>query len=579
VKRALQIPTTLTPIQRSPRNQMIKIRHTKRYREIAVALVKHGFGYMVEELGLFHLLTLPKLGLRRKEYKAASSKTIEVRIRLVLEQLGPTFVKLGQLTSTRSDLLSKELIYELEKLQDQVPPFSSEQARAILQQELHKPIEEVLMEFDEHPIAAASIGQVHFGRLLTGEAVAIKIQRPFVKEIVKRDLEILADLAKLAEGRLDWVSRYRIREMIEEFTRSLMEEMNYITEGQNADSIARQFMRQSTIIIPKVYWKHTTSKVLIMEYVEGTKLNQSEELVSQGFDREQIAKQFVNAMMHQILIEGLFHADPHPGNVFVLPGGQLAFVDFGMVGRLEPDMKYHLSSLIIAIMRKNTDSIIRAVLRLGLVSDEVDMSTLRRNINQLRDQYYDVPLAQVSLGKALNELLTIANRHHILIPTDLTLLGKALLTIEGVTEKLYPEGRLVDMAEPFGRKLVKDRMGSGQIPKRFWRNLMELGDTFLELPKQANQLTRMIRTGKLKMEISLSEIDLLMRKLDQVSNRISFSIVLLSFSIIMVGLILAAALGNEKLFLWHIPVIEIGSVVAGLMVIYLLYSIIRSGRI
>ncbi|NHN33747.1 AarF/ABC1/UbiB kinase family protein [Paenibacillus sp. S3N08] len=558
---------------------MIKIRHTKRYREIAVALVRHGFGYMVEELGLFHLLTFPRLGLRRREHAAASAKTMEVRIRLVLEQLGPTFIKLGQLTSTRNDLLSKELIHELEKLQDQVPPFSSEQARAILQEELHKPIEEVLMEFDDQPIAAASIGQVHFGRLLTGEAVAIKIQRPFVKEMVNRDLEILADLAELAERRLDWVSRYRIREMIEEFSRSLKEELNYVTEGKNADSIARQFIRQSTVIIPKVYWKHTTSKVLIMEYVEGIKLNQSEELTAQGYDRELIAKQFVNAMMHQILIEGLFHADPHPGNVFVLPEGRLAFVDFGMVGRLDPDMKYHLSSLIIAIMRKNTDSIIRSILRLGLVSEEVDMTTLRRDLNQLREQYYDVPFAQVSLGKALNELLIIANRHHILVPTDLTLLGKALLTIEGVTEKLYPEGRLIDMAEPFGRKLVKDRMSSGQIPKRFWRNLIELGDTFLELPKQANQLTRMIRTGKLRMEIGLSEIDLLMRKLDQVSNRISFSIVLLSFSIIMVGLILAAALGNEKLFLWHIPVIEIGSVVASLMVIYLLYSIIKSGRI
>jgi ubiquinone biosynthesis protein len=557
---------------------MIKIRHTARYREIAVALARHGFGYMVEEMGLLHLLSLPKLLLKRQDPEAASSKKLEERIRLVLEELGPTFVKLGQLSSTRSDLLSRELIRELEKLQDQVPPFPSEQARSILEQQLHMPIENVLSEFDQTPLAAASIGQVHFGRLLTGEAVAIKIQRPLVNDIVIRDLEILADLAALAERRLGWAARYRIRDIVEEFSKSLIEELDYMLEGKNADSIARQFKRQPAVRIPKVYWEHTTSKVLIMEYMDGIKLNGLEELAAKGHDLTKISEQFVHAMLHQILIKGFFHADPHPGNVFVLPEGGLAFVDFGMVGRLDPEMKYHLSSLLISLMRKNNDGIIRALLRLGLVSEEVDMRVLRKDLNELREQYYDMPFSEVSLGKAMSELFTVANRHHILIPTDLTLLGKALLTMEGVTEKLSPGLRLIDMAEPFGRRLIKERFSTDQMPKRLWHSLVELTDMFVELPRQASQLTKLIRTGKLRMEIGLSEIDLLMRKLDQVSNRISFSIVLLSFSIIMVGLIFSSALGKENSFLLHFPVIEIGSIVAGLMVLYLLYSIIRSGR-
>jgi ubiquinone biosynthesis protein len=557
---------------------MIKIRHTNRYREIAVALARHGFGYMVEEMGLFHLLPMPKLFRRTKNPEETVTKTNEERIRLVLEELGPTFVKLGQLSSTRSDLLSEELISELEKLQDQVPPFSSEEARAIVERELHMPVSELFIEFDENPLAAASIGQVHFGRLRSGEAVAIKVQRPLVDNIVRMDLEILANLAELAERRLQWVSRYRIREIVEEFSKSLLAELDYSQEGKNADTIARQFKMRPDVRIPKIHWEYTTDKVLTMDFVSGIKLSQTDELEAKGYDLKQISERFVQTMLHQILIEGFFHADPHPGNVFVLEGGELAIVDFGMVGRLDEEMKYHLSSLLIALMRKDSDGLVRALLRLGLVSDEVDMGKLRKDLDQLRDQYYDVPFSQVSLGKGLKELFTVANRHHILMPTDLTLLGKALLTIEGVTEKLCPGLRLIDMAEPFGRRLVKERFSPGAMNKRFWRNLIELGETFVELPRQANQLTRMIRTGKLKMEIGLSEIDLLTQKMDHVSNRISFSIVLLAFSIIMVGLILAAAFGKDTLFLLHFPVIEIGSSVACLMALYLFYSIFRSGR-
>ncbi|PZE22343.1 ABC1 kinase family protein [Paenibacillus xerothermodurans] len=401
---------------------------------------------------------------------------------------------------------------------------------------------------------------------------------PLVEDIVKLDLDILADLAALAERRVEWVARYRLREMVAEFSESLLHELDYTLEGKNADHIAAQFKRRSDIHIPKVYWEYTTPKVLTMEYVEGINLNQTAELRAKGHELGSISERFVHAMLHQILIEGFFHADPHPGNVIVLDQGQLAFVDFGMAGRLDPEMKYHLSSLLIALMRKNSDGIIRALLRLGLVSEEVDIRTLRKDLDQLRDQYYNVPFSQVSLGKAINELFTVANRHHILIPTDLTLLGKTLLTMEGVTERLSPELRLIDMAEPFGRRLIKERLAPKSMGSRLARNLIELADTFIDLPRQANQLARMIRTGKLRVDIGLSDLDLLMRKLDQVSNRISFSIVLLSFSIIMVGLILAAAFGKDTVFLLHFPVIEIGSVVACLMVLYLFYSILKSGR-
>jgi ubiquinone biosynthesis protein len=554
----------------------ILMKHTNRYREIVMTLVRHGFGYMVEEMGLFQLLSLPRKWLQKNA--AEPSKTMGERIRLVLEELGPSFIKLGQLSSTRHDLLPEDVISQFQKLQDQVPPFTFAEARTIIELELHLPLEEIFMEFQETPIAAASIGQVHYGRLITGEEVAVKVQRPLVDQIIKTDLEILGELAALAEPRLAWVARYQIRTIIAELSKSVVEELNYTREGRNADKIARQFAQQPNVYIPKVYWDYTTSKVLTMEFVDGIKLNQPELLLEQGHDLKKTAEQLVNAMLHQVLIEGFFHADPHPGNVFVLAGGRIAFVDFGMAGRLNEEMKYNLCSLLISLMRKDSYGIVQAILRLGLVSEDIDTTDLQRDLDVMREQYYDIPLSQISLGEIFHNLFVMANRHGIQIPTDLTLLGKTFLTLEGVAESLDPELSLVKLAEPFGRELLKERYHPLQLKKRWWRQFSDFTETMMSFPRQASQLAKLVRTGKLKMEISLPEFDLLLRKLDQISNRITISIVLLSFSIIMVGLMIASSVGKTPSLVLHFPVIEIGSAVAGLMLLWLLYSIYKSSK-
>jgi ubiquinone biosynthesis protein len=366
--------------------------------------------------------------------------------------------------------------------------------------------------------------------------------------------------------------------MIEELSKSMKDEMNYSREGKNADKLARQFALQPNVHIPKVYWDYTSPKVLTLELIEGVKLNEFEALLEQGHDLKKIAELLVNAMLHQVLIEGFFHADPHPGNIFVLEGSKIAFVDFGMVGRLNEDLKYHLCSLLIALMRQDSDGIVQAILCLGLVSEDFDSRSLQTDLDLLREQYYDVPLSQVSLGNTLRDLFVVANRHSIVIPTDLTLLGKALLTMEGVAEKLDPELSIVNLAEPFGRRLLLERYHPKQLQKRWWRQISGFTEAFINLPRQAGQLSKLIRTGKLKMEIAIPEIDLLLQKLDQVSNRITVSIVLLSFSIIMVGLIIASSLGKAPALILHFPVIEIGSSVAGIMLLWLIYSIFRTGR-
>ncbi|QWU18109.1 AarF/ABC1/UbiB kinase family protein [Paenibacillus sophorae] len=541
-----------------------------------MALMRHGFGFMVEELGLYRVLSLPRRLVTQEVQHP--SRTLGERIRLVLEDLGPTFVKLGQVASTRSDLLPESIINELVKLQDHVPPFPVETARNILEQELDQPLSEIFDSFEETPLAAASIGQVHRGVLLSGEPVAIKIQRPGVMRMMSRDLEILRDLTALAERRLGWARQYSLSRMAEEFSRSLMNELDYSQEGRSAERIAQQLEDNKSVYIPAIYWDYSSSRVLTMEFVEGITLNRREALLSRGVNLKDTAERLVDIMLRQIFIDGFFHADPHPGNVMMTDSGKLALIDFGMVGRLSEETRDHLSSLIIALMRKNTEAMVRAILRLGVIPEDADQSALYEDMDRLREEYYDVPFSQVSIGKALNDLFAVARRHRLAIPPDLAMLGKTMLTLEGVVGNLDPSFSIIQMAEPFGRQLVKQRFSSSRLQRKLWGGVAELAESLVELPGQARQLSALISRGKLKVEVGVPELQSLLRKLDRIGNRLSFSIVLLAFSIIMVGLIIGSSLRREPSVLWNFPTVEIGSVVALFMFIWLLYSIFKSGR-
>jgi ubiquinone biosynthesis protein len=551
------------------------VRHTGRYREIAMALGRHGFGYLAEEIGLARLIRLPS---RRRHTSERSSRTLAERIRLVLEELGPTFVKVGQLASTRSDLLPEAIIQELIKLQDQVAPFPAAEARAILEAELDQPLAGLFQSFDETPLAAASIGQVHRACLITGEPVAIKIQRPGIAPVIETDLDILQHLTTLANKRWSWVSRYQIPQMVEEFARSIRAELDYGFEGRNMERIRRQFTADEGIYIPEVHWPLTTSRVLTMEFIEGEHLNRLLAIDALGYNRKELAERLVNALLKQIFEGGFFHADPHPGNLLVTNKGELAFIDFGMIGRLSQEMKDHLSSLVIALMRRSTEGMVRAILRMGLIGDDADTTGLRMDLDRLRERYYDIPFAEIQIGQALQDLFATAQKHQVVLPADLLLLGKALLTVEGVALALDPDLRILDLAEPFGRKLMRDKYAPRRIGKKLIDEAAELTDSIVDLPQQVRKLSSALARGKLKMDMNVPEMEQLLRKLDQISNRLSFSIVLLAFSIIMVGLIIGSSLARMPTLLWNIPAIEIGFVVATLMFLWLLYSIFRSGR-
>lgn len=553
-----------------------RIRHLQRYHEIARAFGRNGFGFLIKDLGLPDLLSGARISLEAR--REARSRTLGERIRLFLEELGPTFVKIGQIASTRPDLLPTDIIDELVKLQDQVPAFSFEQVRDLLEHEFGEPLEQLFAEFEPSPMAAASIGQVHLARLHSGEQVAVKIQRPNIRSVVETDLEILDNLARLAEHRIEWAAKYQVRDMVYELSQSLRAELDYTNEGRNAQRIAKSFEHHPHVVVPTIYWDYTSKTVLTMAYLSGVKTNELERIEELGFDRKQLAARIARMVFQQIFVDGLFHADPHPGNIIILPDEAIGLIDFGMVGRLTPMMKYHFGSLVIALRSNNTEGLIKAIDGLGIIPEDVDIDALRSDLDELRDKYYDVPLSSISLGASVNDLMNVAYEHQIRVPSDLTLLGKTLLTLEGVVSTLDPTFSIIQIAEPFGRKLFAERFHPRHVADSIWQQLSDYAGLLTEMPSKLRELFGIIKKGKLHLDISVTELDAMMRKMDRISNQLSFSIVLLAFSIIMVGLIIGSSLGRQSTLLWDFPVIEIGFCVATLMFMFLLYSIFRSGR-
>ncbi|WAH37652.1 ABC1 kinase family protein [Alicyclobacillus dauci] len=553
-----------------------RVRHLSRYKDIAHILVANGFGWFIDEIGLAEVIDLPRrLFSDRKERQPL---TTYERIRLVFEQLGPTFIKLGQIASLRADVFPQELTDELARLQDEVPPEPFTAVRQIVEMEFGRPLAEVFKVFDEEPVGSASIGQVHRAELMTGEEVAVKVQRPGISLKIEVDLEILADLARMAERHFSWAAHYQLSEVVEEFRYTLMNELNYTIEGRNADKLREIHAGDETVRVPNILWDWTTSRVLTMEYVRGIKLSNPKLLEEAGYDVRLIAERAAHAVFTQMLIHGFFHADPHPGNLAVLPNHSILFMDFGMVGRITPEMKRLLTGLIVGLMRRDSDAIIRTLYRMGVVPADVDDSRLRRDVDGLREKYYDIPFQQISLGEATSDLFSIAYRHRIKIPSDLTLVGKTLITIEGVVEGLDPTFRILNIAEPFGRRLLRDRMNPRNLTRGAVRGALDLIDFVSDLPKQLRSALHTLTGGQLKVQFELSEVDQLVRQLVRIGNRLSFSILLLSFSIFMAGLMIASALSKTPSALFSVPMTDIGMGVGLLLLCFLIFSIWRSNR-
>lgn len=479
-----------------------------RYRDIATAFTKNGFGYFVRELGLDRVFSLPRRLLVNRDQNL-EDKTVGERIRQFLEDLGPTFIKVGQLASTRPDLIPKDIRMELSKLQDHISPVPFEQVRKIIEDELEGEMEELFYSFEESPLGVASIGQVHEAVLPTGEKVAVKVQRPNVGKQVHIDLEILHEMAERAEKRLDWAKRYQVVDVVEEFKKSITSELDYEHEGRNADLMAKQFEDDPQVYIPEIYWDYTTKKVLTMEYVEGIKLNDQEGLAQAQCDNKWLAEKLVQAIFYQMFEDGYFHADPHIGNFFALPEENgIAFMDFGLVGRLSKDMQRNLASIVIAMTSQDTKKMTRAMKRMGVVPADIDEHEWEGDVDQFLIKYYDVPFSEISLGQSITDMFQIAHKHQIEVPSDFTLIGKTMLTLEGVVAQLDPDFSIITAAEPFGRKLIRDKYHPKRFAKEIYDQVDEYADVIEEMPEIVRELTALAKERKIPVELRIPGIEL-----------------------------------------------------------------------
>jgi ubiquinone biosynthesis protein len=559
---------------------MPRYKHLKRYRDIANSLVRHGFGHVLTHFGLSQYL--PSVRRARKTTSAILELSRAQRARLLLEDLGPTFVKFGQLLSTRPDLLPRDILVELACLQDSVPSFPYTLAEGILEKELGKPVTQAFQSLEEKPLAAASVGQVHRACLHSGEDVVVKIRRPGIVEQMQTDLEILVEMARFADRRTPWGKIYNFEDVVLELKRSVHDELDFLTEAENAELIRANLGGRDDVIIPKIYWNYTTSSVLTMQMVDGIKLNHPEVLRNAGHDPKQIVIRLVDIMFEQIFRYGLFHADPHPGNLAVAKDGRIIFMDFGIVGKLKGERKQQFILFLLGLISHSPRQLVRALSKMGVLTRRIDRKELRRNAERLMDRYLDVPLHRINLGKAVSEIFALAYEYQIRIPAEFTLLGKTIMTLEGVIEDLDKELKLIELLRPYANRLLRERFSTEAIKESASEQFWETSDLALSLPARLNDMLDRMDTEGIPVQLNYPDLENTFLHMDRLANRLSFSIVLLSFSIIMAGLIvgsgLVATITGESL-LWRLPIIELGFVLAGAMAIWLFWAIYRSGNI
>ena len=550
-------------------------RHMQRYRQILTVLFKYGFGDMVDALKIEQYLKTGLQMISRKRREKIETFSRAARVRMVLEELGPTFIKMGQILSTRPDLLPVEFIQELPKLQDEVPPFPFSDVSSTIQEEFQKPLDQIFSDFDKQPLAAASIGQVHKARIHDGKEVVVKIQRPSIQRTIEVDLEIMMHLAGLMERHLEGWDIQRPTKIVEEFANTLEKELDYTLEAAYMERFARQFENEPTVYVPQVYREATTSRILTMEFISGVKASNIERLEKEGLDRNKIAEQGFNLIMKQIFVHGFFHADPHPGNIFVLPDNVICHIDFGMMGRLNLETRERFADLIMSIVHRDERKAVDALLRLTLSEEEPDYHALERDVVEFMDQHCYRPLKEVKLGTLLHQFLETSTKHRLSIPPDLFLMIKALSTVEGLGRTLDPDFDVIEQASPFIKRIQLNRIHPRRIAKDMADSGTDLFHLLKDIPGEVRTILKLARQGKVKIEFEHRGLEPMIAANDRISNRLSFAVVLASL-VIGSGLIVLSGIPPK----WHeIPVIGLaGFLVAGAMGFWLLISIMRSGR-
>ena len=500
------------------------VRDLGRLHDIASILIRYGFGDLVRRIGMADALERAGRALHWHEPEALARLEPPARVRRALEELGPSFIKLGQILATRVDLFPAEWIAEFSKLQDAAPAISFDELLPQLTEDLGAPPETVFARLETQALAAASLAQVHRAWLADGTAVILKVRRPGIRPIVEADLRLLARLAEIVESEAPELRRYRPREVVRQFTLSLRRELDFSAEGRNAERIAANFAAHPEIVVPRIHWSWTGERLNVQDHVEGIPGRDLAAVDAAGLDRKLLAGRGAQAVLKMMLEDGFFHADPHPGNVFYLPDNRIAFIDFGMVGRLSEERRYQLAVLLHGLVSHDAEKVAEVLLDWS-GGAQIDSETLQTEIDAFVDQYQGVPLKSLDLGAMLSDLVAILREHGLALPSDLALLIKAFISLEGMGRQLDPDFDMAGEATPFLEQVLLAHAAPGAILQRGWRTLGSALALIAGLPQDLRQLLRSARHGKLQVQVEVLPLKHFGERLDRAASRLAISIV------------------------------------------------------
>jgi ubiquinone biosynthesis protein len=548
----------------------------ERVRRIAAVLARHGLASLLGPLGLERFAPPHRRRPGREGWGSRPAPTRPEQLRLALAELGATFVKLGQIASTRADLLPPEYLAELAKLQDRAPPVSIEAVREIVAAELGRPVEAVFARFEAEPLAAASIGQVHAAMLPDGTEVAVKVRRPGVVEEVEQDLAILERLAAAASRHWEAAEHYDAVGLVQGFAETLRAELDYRREGRNAERITASFAGDVRLHIPRVFWGQTSGGVLTLERLRGIKINDLAALDAAGIDRPSLARRAAGVVLKMVFEDGFFHADPHPGNVFVEPDGRIGLLDFGMVGTLDEGTRERLAGILVAVAGGDGGRLADALLELGVVRGRIDRPRLERDLERLLVRYAGQPLGALSLRRLLEEGLDVVRRHRLVLPAGLALLLKTAAMHEALGARLDPDFRLTAVLAPYAERLLWRQYAPTRWVRRLGLAGLDAARLGTELPGEARRLVAALQRGTLEVGVRPEHFEPLVGRLERLANRLVLGILAGAFVNGLAVLMAAHRPGGPEA--WLETLLGVGFALAAGLGVYLAWAILRSGR-